>query len=163
MAKQPKTTSEHLISIYGYITGLRREVSQIKNNHLKHLHQDVDKLHNKIDKLLYAILGGLGAIEAVISTGGQIMPPVMGAAAFIMAEIIGKPYTEIMKAGIIPALLFFISTFFVVHFQAKKNGLKPLKYKDDGEKISTILFNGLQYSFTKSPLILILELFAPVK
>ena len=86
-----------------------------------------------------------GAIEAVISTGGQIMPPVMGAAAFIMAEIIGKPYTEIMKAGIVPALLFFISTFFVVHFQAKKNGLKPLKYKDDGEKISTILFNGLQY------------------
>ena len=61
MAKHPKTTSEHLISIYGYITGLRREVSQIKNNHLKHLHQDVDKLHNKIDKLLYAILGGLGA------------------------------------------------------------------------------------------------------
>ena len=61
MAKQPKTPSEHLISIYGYITGLRREVSQIKNNHLKHLHQDVDKLHNKIDKLLYAILGGLGA------------------------------------------------------------------------------------------------------
>ena len=61
-----------------------------------------------------------GAIEAVISTGGQIMPPVMGAAAFIMAEIIGKPYTEIMKAGILPALLFFISTFFVVHFQAKK-------------------------------------------
>ena len=61
MAKQPKTTSEHLISIYGYITELRREVSQIKNNHLKHLHEDVDKLHNKIDKLLYAILGGLGA------------------------------------------------------------------------------------------------------
>ena len=61
MTKKPKTTSEHLISIYGYITGLRREVSQIKNNHLKHLHEDVDKLHNKIDKLLYAILGGLGA------------------------------------------------------------------------------------------------------
>ena len=61
MAKQPKTTSEHLISLYGYITGLKREVSQIKNNHLKHLHQDVDKLHGKVDKLLYAILGGLGA------------------------------------------------------------------------------------------------------
>ena len=60
MAKQPKT-SEHLISLYGYITGLKREVSQIKNNHLKHLHQDVDKLHGKVDKLLYAILGGLGA------------------------------------------------------------------------------------------------------
>ena len=54
MAKQPKTTSEHLISIYGYITGLKREVSTIKNNHLKHMHDD-------IDKLLYAILGGLSA------------------------------------------------------------------------------------------------------
>ena len=61
MAKQPKTTSEHLISIYGYITGLKREVSQIKNNHLKHLHDDVDKLHEKVHQLLYAILGGLGA------------------------------------------------------------------------------------------------------
>ena len=61
MAKQPKTTSEHIISLYGYITGLRREVSQIKNNHLKHMHQDIDRLHSKVDKLLYAILGGLGA------------------------------------------------------------------------------------------------------
>ena len=61
MAKQPKTTSEHLISIYGYITGLKREVSSIKNNHLKHIHEDIDKLHGKIDKVLYAILGGLGA------------------------------------------------------------------------------------------------------
>jgi hypothetical protein len=61
MAKQPKTTNEHLISIYGYITGLKREVNTIKNNHLKHLHQDVDKLHGKVDKLLYAILGWLGA------------------------------------------------------------------------------------------------------
>ena len=61
MAKQPKTTSEHLISIYGFITGLKREVSQIKNNHLKHLHEDVDKIHGKVDKLIYIILGGLGA------------------------------------------------------------------------------------------------------
>ena len=49
------------ISIYGYITGLKREVSTIKNNHLKHMHDDIDKLHSKIDKLLYAILGGLSA------------------------------------------------------------------------------------------------------
>jgi len=61
MAKQPKTTSEHLISIYGYITGLRRDINTIKNNHLKHLHQDIEGLHKKVDKLLYAILGGLGA------------------------------------------------------------------------------------------------------
>ena len=61
MAKKPRTTSEHLIAIYGYITGLKREIHIIKTNHLKHLHQDVDKLHGKVDKLLYVILGGLGA------------------------------------------------------------------------------------------------------
>ena len=61
MAKQPKTTNEHIIALYGYITGLKREVSTIKNNHLKHIHEDIDKLHSKIDKVLYAILGGLGA------------------------------------------------------------------------------------------------------
>ena len=52
MTKKPKTTSEHLISLYGYITGLKREVSQIKNNHLKHIHDDVDKIHGKVDKLI---------------------------------------------------------------------------------------------------------------
>ena len=61
MAKQPKTTSEHLIAIYGYITGLKREIHTIKTNHLKHMHEDIDKLHSKIDKVLYAILGGLSA------------------------------------------------------------------------------------------------------
>ena len=66
MVKKPKTTSEHLISMYGYITGLKREITIIKNNHLKHLHQDVDKLHGKVDKLLYVILGGLRAIIATL-------------------------------------------------------------------------------------------------
>ena len=66
MAKKPKTTSEHLIAMYGYITGLKREINIIKNNHLKHLHEDVDKLHGKVDKLLYVILGGLGAIVATL-------------------------------------------------------------------------------------------------
>jgi len=66
MAKKPRTTSEHLISMYGYITGLKREINIIKNNHLKHLHEDVDKLHGKVDKLLYVILGGLGAIIATL-------------------------------------------------------------------------------------------------
>lgn len=61
MAKKPRTTSEHLIAMYGYITGLKREINIIKTNHLKHLHEDVDKLHGKVDKLLYVILGGLGA------------------------------------------------------------------------------------------------------
>ena len=66
MAKKPRTTSEHLIAMYGYITGLKREINIIKTNHLKHLHQDVDKLHEKVDKLLYVILGGLGAIVATL-------------------------------------------------------------------------------------------------
>jgi|TARA_R110001583_G_scaffold8984_5_gene42499 hypothetical protein len=72
MAKQPKTTSEHIIAIYGYITGLQREIKTIKNNHLHHIHQDIDKLHSKIDKLLYYILGGLGAtLLTLITLFGQ--------------------------------------------------------------------------------------------
>jgi TRAP transporter 4TM/12TM fusion protein len=63
------------------------------------------------------------AIEAVVSTGGQIMPPVMGAAAFIMAEIIGEPYLTVMQAAIIPAILFFVSILCVVHLQARQLGL----------------------------------------
>ena len=66
MAKEPKTTSEHIIALYGYITGLRRDVNTIKNNHLKHIYQDIDKLHGKVDKLLYALIGGLGAVVATL-------------------------------------------------------------------------------------------------
>jgi len=67
-----------------------------------------------------------GAVEAASSTGGQIMPPVMGAAAFLMAEFIGIPYVEIVKAAVIPALLYFTGIWVVVHFEAKKSGLKGL-------------------------------------
>jgi len=66
MTKQPKTTSEHIIALYGYITGLRRDVTSIKNNHLKHIHEDIDRLHSKIDRLLYWLLGGLGATIATL-------------------------------------------------------------------------------------------------
>ena len=59
--KSPKTTSEHIIALYGYITGLRRDITSIKNNHLKHMHKDIDELHNKIDRLLYWLVGGLSA------------------------------------------------------------------------------------------------------
>ena len=59
--KTPKTTSEHIISLYGYITGLRRDINTIKNNHLKHIHKDIDGLHDKIDRLLYWLVGGLSA------------------------------------------------------------------------------------------------------
>jgi len=60
MIKKPKTTSEHLIALYGYITGLKREINTIKTNHLKHMHDDIEKIHGKVDKLLYIILGALG-------------------------------------------------------------------------------------------------------
>ncbi len=86
-----------------------------------------------------------GAIEAVVSTGGQIMPPVMGAAAFIMAEIVGTPYTNVMRVGLIPALLFFTSICFVVHLQAVKSGFKPERPEDDGEPMISILIKGGQY------------------
>lgn len=62
MNKKPKTTSEHLISIYGYITGLKKEISTIKNNHLKHMHSDIEKIHGKVDKLLYLLLAGMSGL-----------------------------------------------------------------------------------------------------
>lgn len=65
-----------------------------------------------------------GAVEAAASTGGQLMPPVMGAAAFLMAEFVGVPYLEVVKAAIVPAILYFIGVFLGVHFEAKKNHLK---------------------------------------
>lgn len=72
-----------------------------------------------------------GAISAVAATGGQIMPPVMGAAAFIMASIIGVPYLEIMKASALPAVLYFFSIFVVVHLLAKKKNAKASTQYDD--------------------------------
>jgi TRAP-type uncharacterized transport system fused permease subunit len=67
-----------------------------------------------------------GAVEAAASTGGQIMPPVMGAAAFLMAEFIGMPYIEIAKAAAIPACLYFLGVLLEVHFEAKRCGLRGL-------------------------------------
>lgn len=67
-----------------------------------------------------------GAVEASASTGGQLMPPIMGAAAFLMAESLGVPYLTIVKAAIIPALLYFTGIFITVHLEAKKLGLKGL-------------------------------------
>ncbi|MGI6085083.1 MAG: TRAP transporter permease [Acetivibrionales bacterium] len=66
------------------------------------------------------------AVEAAASTGGQIMPPVMGAAAFLMAEMTETPYATIAVAAIFPAVLYFAGIFLMVHFEAKKLGLKGL-------------------------------------
>ncbi|MDO0823076.1 TRAP transporter permease [Desulfosporosinus nitroreducens] len=64
-----------------------------------------------------------GAVEAVASTGGQLMPPVMGAAAFIMAEFLNIPYKDIMLAALIPAFLYYLAVFTMVHLEAVKTGL----------------------------------------
>jgi TRAP transporter 4TM/12TM fusion protein len=71
-----------------------------------------------------------GAVEAAASTGGQIMPPVMGAAAFLMAEFMNVPYVEVVKAAVIPAVLYFTGVFVVVHFEAKKCGLRGLSREE---------------------------------
>ncbi len=68
-----------------------------------------------------------GAIEAAASTGGQIMPPIMGAGAFIMAEITGIPYQEIAIAAIIPAILYFTSVYFMVDLEAAKLGMRGMR------------------------------------
>ncbi len=65
-----------------------------------------------------------GGIEAVASTGGQIAPPVMGAAAFVMAEIIGRSYFDIAKAAVLPAFVFYLGCFATIHFIALNRGLR---------------------------------------
>ena len=67
-----------------------------------------------------------GGVEAAASSGGQIMPPIMGAAAFLMAEYIGIPYMEVATKAIVPALLYFAGIFIAVHLEAKKLGLKGI-------------------------------------
>ena len=56
MAIEPKTTREHIVSLYGHVTGLKKDINQIKNNHLKHIHEDVEKLGGKIDKIYWVLL-----------------------------------------------------------------------------------------------------------
>ncbi|PTL38152.1 TRAP transporter permease [Alkalicoccus saliphilus] len=67
-----------------------------------------------------------GAVEASASVGGQILPPIMGAAAFIMAEILGMPYSEIALAALLPALLFYIGVITQIHLRASKEGLQGI-------------------------------------
>lgn len=75
-----------------------------------------------------------GAVEAAASTGGQIMPPIMGAAAFLMAEFTGVPYWDIAKAAAIPAILYFAGIWIMVHFEAKRIGLRGLTDEEMPDK-----------------------------
>ena len=95
------------------------------------------------------------AVEAASSTGGQIMPPIMGAAAFLMAEYMGIPYIEVATKAIIPAALYFTGIFITVHLEAKKLGLKGMPM-ESLPKISYLIKN----SFLILPLVLLVWLVA---
>lgn len=62
MKLDPRTTREHIISVYGHITGLKKEIFAIKNNHLKHMHEDIEKLGGKIDKIYWVLLATVGTV-----------------------------------------------------------------------------------------------------
>ena len=79
------------------------------------------------------------AVEASASTGGQIMPPIMGAAAFIMAGFLGIPYFAVIKAAVIPAFLYFFAVYLMVDFEGRKIGLRPL---DEVPRLKDVLFKG---------------------
>lgn len=96
------------------------------------------------------------SIEAAASTGGQIMPPIMGAGAFIMAEITGIPYLDIVYAAIIPALIYFVSVYFTVDISAQKHGMKGLP-RSELPKLGALLRQV--YLFTPI-IVLIYALFA---
>ena len=78
------------------------------------------------------------AVEATASTGGQIMPPVMGAAAFVMAEFMGIPYIQVAKHALIPALLYYVALFFSIHFEALRSDLKGVP-KDEVPRMREVI------------------------
>ncbi|RPH43344.1 MAG: TRAP transporter fused permease subunit [Burkholderiales bacterium] len=89
--------------------------------------------------------GGIkaGAIETSSSVNGQIMPPVMGAAAFLMVEYVGIPYSEIIRHAFLPALISYISLFYIVHIEALKLGLEPMTSARERGVGATLLAWGL--------------------
>ncbi|MBE6871114.1 MAG: TRAP transporter permease [Ruminococcaceae bacterium] len=93
------------------------------------------------------------AAEASASTGGQIMPPIMGAAAFLMAETVGVPYSNIVVRAILPALLYFAGVFITVHLEAKKEGLRGLT-KEELPRLKPLL----KQTYLLLPLILLIYL-----
>ena len=93
------------------------------------------------------------ATEASASTGGQIMPPIMGAAAFLMADYVGMPYSKIVVLAILPAVLYFAGIFIAVHLEAKKEGLRGVSKEDLPRMIPL-----LKQSYLLLPLIILIYL-----
>ena len=97
-----------------------------------------------------------GAVEALASNGGQIMPPIMGAAAFLLASYAGVPYFEVMKASIIPALLYFLTLTWFIHLEAKKQRLEGLPKGSTPKALAVLGHRG----YLLAPLILLIVLLA---
>ena len=84
-----------------------------------------------------------GAVEAAASTGGQLMPPIMGAGAFILADVTGTPYLRVAGAAAIPAIIYYISLFFMVDLEAKKLGLRGMSKEEMPELKKILIERGL--------------------
>jgi TRAP transporter 4TM/12TM fusion protein len=102
------------------------------------------------------------AVEAAASTGGQIMPPIMGAAAFLMTEYTGLPYAQIAIAAILPAVLYFTGIFMMIHFEAKKLGLKGLP-KESIPNFFKLVFTKGYLLFPVVALVVAMNHFSPAK
>jgi TRAP transporter 4TM/12TM fusion protein len=83
-----------------------------------------------------------GAVEACASSGGQIMPPIMGAAAFVIAEFLNVPYLQVAKASIFPAIIYFFSIFVMVHFEARRKNLGTVSKEELPDLKTEILRSG---------------------
>src|SRR5207244_8670949 len=81
------------------------------------------------------------AVEAVASTGGQIMPPVMGAGAFVMAEFLGVPYSTIALHAAIPAILYYLALFMAIHYEALRTGLRGVP-REELPKLGGVLLKS---------------------
>lgn len=104
-----------------------------------------------------------GAIEAVASTGGQIMPPIMGAAAFIMSELTEIPYITIAKSALIPALLFFFAIYLMVDNQAKKQGLEGLSREELPRIGATLAWGGHLIIPIAVLILMLVKAYSPMK
>ncbi len=94
-----------------------------------------------------------GAVEAAASTGGQIMPPIMGAAAFLMADYVAVPYSQIIVRAILPAFLYFLGIFLSVHLEAKRLGLRGMSKEE-----LPIFKNLVKHTYLLLPLIILVYL-----
>lgn len=104
-----------------------------------------------------------GAVEAVASTGGQLVPPVMGAAAFIMAEFTGIAYVNIMKHALIPAFLYYLGVFVMVHIEAEKLGIKTILKEDFPTIKSIIMKQGYLFIPILAIIYFLFEGFTPLR